>query len=428
MGKQAMGIYLTNFQVRMDTMANILYYPQKPLATTRSMTYLRFRELPAGQNATVAILCYSGYNQEDSVIMNQSSIDRGLFRSMYYRSYADAEKKVGMLPLEEFERPTRDNTLRLKHGSYEKLDEDGLIAPGTGVVGEDIIIGKTAPLPPDSEELGQRLRTHTRRDVSTPLKSTENGIVDQVVVTTNGDGLKFVKIRIRSTRIPQVGDKFASRHGQKGTVGITYRHEDMPFTAEGITPDLIINPHAIPSRMTIGHLIECLLSKLATLTGREGDATPFTELTVESVSQLLRQYGYHSRGLEVMYHGHTGKKLQAQVYLGPTYYQRLKHMVDDKIHARARGPVQILTRQPVEGRSRDGGLRFGEMEVSSIVVRLISGSSTHIHQRDCMISHGIAGFLKERLFDASDAYRLHVCDICGLTAIANLVSASLFVT
>ncbi|CAE6412457.1 DNA-directed RNA polymerase II subunit B [Rhizoctonia solani AG-1 IB] len=402
MGKQAMGIYLTNYQIRMDTMANILYYPQKPLATTRSMEYLKFRELPAGQNAIVAILCYSGYNQEDSVIMNQSSIDRGLFRSMYYRSYMDIEKKAGVLNLEEFEKPTRDSTLRMKHGTYDKLEADGFIAPGTGVTGEDIIIGKTAPLQADSEELGQRTRSHTKRDVSTPLKSTENGIVDQVLITTNHEGHKFVKVRVRSTRVPQTGDKFASRHGQKGTIGITYRQEDMPFTAEGITPDLIINPHAIPSRMTIGHLVECLLSKVATLLGNEGDATPFTELTVDSVSQLLQQKGYHSRGLEVMYHGHTGKKLQAQVYFGPTYYQRLKHMVDDKIHSRARGPVQILTRQPVEGRSRDGGLRFGEME------------------RDCMISHGIAGFLKERLFEASDAYRLHVCDICGLTAIANL--------
>ncbi|THH02572.1 hypothetical protein EW026_g324 [Hermanssonia centrifuga] len=403
MGKQAMGIYLTNFLVRMDTMANILYYPQKPLATTRSMEYLKFRELPAGQNAIVAILCYSGYNQEDSVIMNQSSIDRGLFRSMYYRSYMDLEKKSGVQQLEEFEKPTRENTLRMKHGTYDKLEDDGLIAPGTGVNGEDIIIGKTAPIPPDSEELGQRTRTHTRRDVSTPLKSTESGIIDQVLITTNAEGQKFVKIRVRSTRIPQTGDKFASRHGQKGTIGITYRQEDMPFTAEGITPDIVINPHAIPSRMTIGHLVECLLSKVATLIGNEGDATPFTELTVESVSQFLRQEGYQSRGLEIMYHGHTGRKLQAQVYLGPTYYQRLKHMVDDKIHSRARGPVQILTRQPVEGRSRDGGLRFGEME------------------RDCMISHGVAAFLKERLFEASDAYRLHVCDICGLTAIANLV-------
>ncbi|OCH86056.1 DNA-directed RNA polymerase II, subunit 2 [Obba rivulosa] len=402
MGKQAMGIYLTNFLVRMDTMANILYYPQKPLATTRSMEYLRFRELPAGQNAIVAILCYSGYNQEDSVIMNQSSIDRGLFRSIYYRSYMDLEKKSGVQQLEEFEKPSRENTLRMKHGTYDKLEDDGLIAPGTGVNGEDIIIGKTAPIPPDSEELGQRTRAHTRRDVSTPLKSTESGIIDQVLITTNAEGQKFVKIRVRSTRIPQIGDKFASRHGQKGTIGITYRQEDMPFTAEGITPDIVINPHAIPSRMTIGHLVECLLSKVATLIGNEGDATPFTDLTVESVSQFLRQKGYQSRGLEIMYHGHTGRKLQAQVYLGPTYYQRLKHMVDDKIHSRARGPVQILTRQPVEGRSRDGGLRFGEME------------------RDCMISHGVAAFLKERLFEASDAYRLHVCDICGLTAIANL--------
>ena len=204
------------------------------------------------------------------------------------------------------------------------------------------------------------------------------------MITTNGDGAKFVKIRIRSTRIPQIGDKFASRHGQKGTIGVTYRQEDMPFTSEGITPDIIINPHAIPSRMTIGHLVECLLSKVATLEGTEGDATPFTTVTVEQVSQKLKENGYQSRGLEVMYHGHTGRKLQAQVYLGPTYYQRLKHMVNDKIHARARGPVQILTRQPVEGRSRDGGLRFGEME------------------RDCMIAHGIANFLRERLFDASD--------------------------
>ncbi|KAI0052523.1 DNA-dependent RNA polymerase II second largest subunit [Auriscalpium vulgare] len=402
MGKQAMGIYLTNFLVRMDTMANILYYPQKPLATTRSMEYLKFRELPAGQNAIVAILCYSGYNQEDSVIMNQSSVDRGLFRSIYYRSYMDLEKRSGVQQLEEFEKPSHDNTLRLKHGTYDKLEDDGLVAPGTGVSGADIIIGKTAPLPPDGEEMGQRSRVHTRRDVSTPLKTTESGIVDQVLITTNADGQKFVKIRVRSTRIPQIGDKFASRHGQKGTIGITYRQEDMPFTAQGITPDIIINPHAIPSRMTIGHLVEALLSKVATLIGNEGDATPFTDLTVESVSQYLNQQGYQSRGLEIMYHGHTGRKLQAQVYLGPTYYQRLKHMVDDKIHSRARGPVQILTRQPVEGRSRDGGLRFGEME------------------RDCMISHGVAGFLKERLFDASDAYRLHVCDICGLTAIANL--------
>lgn len=362
MGKQAMGIYVTNYQVRMDTLANILYYPQKPLATTRSMEYLRFRELPAGQNAIVAILCYSGYNQEDSVIMNQSSIDRGLFRSVYFRTYMDQEKKIGMTTMEEFEKPTREHVLRLRHGTYEKLDDDGLIAPGTRVSGDDIIIGKTKPIPVDSTEMGQRTGSHSKLDASTPLRSTETGIVDQVMLTTNHEGVKFVKVRVRSTRVPQMGDKFASRHGQKGTIGITYRQEDMPFTCEGITPDIIINPHAIPSRMTIGHLVECLLSKVSTLEGSEGDATPFTDVTVEAISEALKKHNYQQRGFEVMYNGHTGRKLAAQVFLGPTYYQRLKHMVDDKIHSRARGPVQILTRQPVEGRSRDGGLRFGEME------------------------------------------------------------------
>jgi DNA-directed RNA polymerase II subunit RPB2 len=396
MGKQAMGVYLTNYDVRQDTMANILYYPQKPLATTRSMEFLKFRELPAGQNAIVAIACYSGYNQEDSVIMNQSSIDRGLFRSLFYRAYTDQEKRVGGAVVELFEKPMRSDTLKLKHGTYEKLDDDGLVAPGVRVSGEDIIIGKTSPIAPDAEELGQRTKLHTKRDASTPLRSTENGIVDQVLLSINQDGLKFCKVRMRTTKIPQIGDKFASRHGQKGTIGITYRQEDMPFTGEGVVPDLIINPHAIPSRMTIAHLIECQLSKVSSLRGFEGDATPFTEVTVDSVSRLLREHGYQSRGFEVMYNGHTGRKLVVQVFLGPTYYQRLRHMVDDKIHARARGPVQILTRQPVEGRARDGGLRFGEME------------------RDCMISHGASAFLKERLFEVSDAFRVHICDICGL--------------
>ncbi|KAF9611039.1 hypothetical protein IFM89_026390 [Coptis chinensis] len=400
MGKQAMGIYVTNYQLRMDTLAYVLYYPQKPLVTTRAMEHLHFRQLPAGINAIVAIACYSGYNQEDSVIMNQSSIDRGFFRSLFFRSYRDEEKKMGTLVKEDFGRPNRENTMGMRHGSYDKLDDDGLAPPGTRVSGEDVIIGKTTPIAPD-ESSGVASR-YTRRDHSTSLRHSESGMVDQVLLTTNADGLRFVKVRMRSVRIPQIGDKFSSRHGQKGTVGMTYTQEDMPWTVEGITPDIIVNPHAIPSRMTIGQLIECIMGKVAAHVGKEGDATPFTDVTVDNISKALHKCGYQMRGFETMYNGHTGRRLTAMIFLGPTYYQRLKHMVDDKIHSRGRGPVQILTRQPAEGRSRDGGLRFGEME------------------RDCMIAHGAAHFLKERLFDQSDAYRVHVCERCGLIAIANL--------
>ena len=397
MGKQAMGMYATNYLQRMDTLAYLLYYPQKPLVTTRAMEHLHFRELPAGQNAIVAIACYSGFNQEDSLIMSQSSIDRGFFRSIFYRSYRDEEKRQGTMVQEEFNKPKPETTLGMKHGDYQKLDDDGLVAPGSRVSGEDVVIGKIIPLPMEN---GSRFSS---KDCSTALRSSESGIVDSVLLTTNDKGWKFVKMRVRSIRVPQIGDKFASRHGQKGTVGMTYSQEDMPFTSEGITPDIIVNPHAIPSRMTIGHLIECLMGKFCACFGKEGDATPFTEVTVEEISSRLHQCGYQMRGNEVMYNGHTGRKLDSMIFFGPTYYQRLKHMVDDKIHSRSRGLVQLLTRQPQEGRSREGGLRFGEME------------------RDCMIAHGSAHFLKERLFDQSDAYRVHVCDKCGLIAIANLI-------
>ncbi|CAN8275378.1 unnamed protein product [Cochlearia groenlandica] len=383
-----------------DTLAYVLYYPQKPLVTTRAMEHLHFRQLPAGINAIVAISCYTGYNQEDSIIMNQSSIDRGFFRSLSFRSYRDEEKKMGTLVKEEFGRPDRANTMGMRPGSYEKLDNDGLAPPGTRVSCEDVIIGKTTPISQD-EAQGQASR-YTRRDHSTNLRHNETGMVDQVLLTTNADGLRFVKVRVRSVRIPQIGDKFSSRHGQKATVGMTYTQEDMPWTIEGVTPDIIVNPHTIPSRMTTGQLLESIMGKVAAHMGKEGDATPFTDVTVDNISKVLHKCGYQMRGLERMYNGHTGRPLTSMIFLGPTYYQRLKHMVDDKIRSRGRGPVQILTRQPTEGRSRDGGLRFGEME------------------RDCMIAHGAANFLKERLFDQSDAYRVHVCVVCGLIAVANL--------
>ncbi|KAG5179521.1 hypothetical protein JKP88DRAFT_200959 [Tribonema minus] len=409
MGKQAMGVYASNYQVRMDTLAHVLHYPMKPLVCTRSMEHLHFRELPSGVNVVVAIMCYTGYNQEDSLIMNQSAIDRGLFRSSYFRSIVDKEKagsgvgEMALLSAEQFERPNKDQCSGSRSGSYDKLDADGLVSPGTRVSGSDIIIGKTTPLAQGGAGgLTAGVNRFSKRDSSTAMKAHESGTIDQVMLTTNQEGFKFCKVRIRNVRVPQIGDKFASRHGQKGTIGMTYRQEDMPFSVEGITPDLIINPHAIPSRMTIAHLIETLMGKFGLLVGTEGDATPFTDVTVADISSRLHQMGYQKHGNETMYSGHTGRMLTSKVFLGPTFYQRLKHLVDDKIHSRSRGPVAMLTRQPMEGRARDGGLRMGEME------------------RDCLISHGCANFLRDRLFLNSDAYRVHVCNRCGLIAIANL--------
>lgn len=378
MGKQAMGVYITNFSLRMDTQAHVLYYPQKPLVCTRAMQHLKFRALPSGINACVAIACYSGYNQEDSVIMSQSGIDRGLFRSVYFRSFRDEEKRHLAGVQERFEVPSKHECVGMKHGAYDKLDDDGLVCEGTRIAGNDILVGKVAPLDPGpgttSQDTAPTMASlagaKTKKDLSQGAKSTETGVVDKVLLATNEEGARFVSVRLRSIRKPQIGDKFSSRHGQKGTVGITYRQEDMPFTSEGIIPDIIVNPHAIPSRMTIGQLIECLLGKVSSIKGTEGDATPFTKVTVEDVGKELLEAGYQPHGWELMHNGHTGRPLEAQIFIGPTYYQRLKHMVDDKIHSRANGPVTMLTRQPLEGRARGGGLRFGEME------------------RDCLISHG----------------------------------------
>ena len=403
MGKQAIGIYSTNFNMRMDTLSYLLFYPQKPLVVTQSMEFLKFKALPAGINAIVAIMCYTGYNQEDSVIMNQSSIDRGLFRSAFFRTYTSEQRIESKLKNEQFEVPDRRQVSKYRMGNYGKLDCEGLIPPGTKVRGDDIIIGKTGLIQYDEDdEKAEIIKRKT--DLSEAIRPSEEGTIESVMLTTNRSGYTIAKVKCRSVRIPQIGDKFASRHGQKGTIGMTYRQEDMPFTMEGITPDIIVNPHAIPSRMTIGHLIECLNSKVAALRGLEGDSTPFTSVTVDRIANHLHQLGYQKHGNETIFNGFTGRKVDMLIFFGPTYYQRLKHMVEDKIFSRARGPVQILTRQPTEGRARSGGLRFGEME------------------RDCMISHGAALFLKERLMDVSDKYRVHVCQTCGLFAVADIDS------
>ena len=389
MGKQALGLYSTNFQLRMDSSSHVLWYPQKPLVATRSMQYLHFKELPAGINACVAIACYTGYNQEDSVILNQSAIDRGLFRSFFYRTYKDTAKGD-----QEFTIPKPDTCKKLRCETYHILDEDGTAIVGKRVEGNDVIIGKITPENPTQQS------DRIYKDESTDVRLGERGIVDQVMRTKKLNGEDHIKVRIRAVRTPQVGDKFCSRHGQKGVCGMTYRQEDMPFTRDGIVPDIIMNPHAIPSRMTLGHLFECLLGKVAALKGIEGDATPFNiDGTIDVISNNLQEYGYERYGNEIFTNGRTGKRLRAKLFFGPTYYQRLKHMVADKVHGRARGPKNQLLRQPLEGRSRNGGLRFGEME------------------RDCLIAHGVSALLRDRLFENSDRYYVCICKKCGLIAI-----------
>ena len=396
MGKQAMGVYMTNFRQRMDTMGHVLYYPTKPLVDTNIGKLVPSSQIPNGLNVIVAIASYSGFNQEDSVIINKGSVDRGLFRSTFFRTYRDDEKKIQSSGQDErIMKPPKDITAGIKPGCYDKLEPNGFVPINTHVTSNDIIIGKVFPI---------KSKTKTKnvyRDSSTFLKSNETGYIDKIYVNRNGDGHKFCKVRVRSIRIPQIGDKFSSRHGQKGTCGMLLPEEDMPFTKDGIRPDIIVNPHAIPSRMTIAQLIECILGKVATLQGGYGDGTPFNDTSVDKIMEALEKHNFEGSGNEVLYNGLTGTQMKSKIFIGPTYYQRLKHMVEDKIHSRATGPMVLLTRQPAEGRARDGGLRFGEME------------------RDCMIAHGSVQFLKERMLDVSDNYRVFVCNECGFIASVN---------
>ncbi len=407
MSKQAMGMYTSSHQMRMDTLAHVLAYPQKPLVQTKPSKYINYNDMPSGVNAIVAVACYSGFNQEDSVILNQSSVDRGIFRSVFYRSYKDEENKKKNEIADEFCKPNPVTVAGTKNNNYDNLDRDGLPTIGSVYKNSEILIGKIMPIvniadgKSDSQITKSLLSKLTHKDCSTPIRSSEDGVVDQVMLSTNLDGKKFVKVRMRSIRIPEIGDKIASRHGQKGTIGMMFKQEDMPFTIEGITPDVIINPHCLPSRMTIGQLIESVSGKVSLMTGSILDATPFEKLDTDKICDALHSLGYEKHGSEVLYNGMTGQKINAKIFIGPVYYQRLKHLVQDKQHSRSYGPLQNLIRQPTEGRSRDGGLRFGEME------------------RDCMISHGAANFLRDKMFIDSDKFKMYICSLCGLMAIAN---------
>lgn len=379
MGKQAMGVYASNFASRFDTNGHVMHYPQKPLVTTRVAKALCGDDLPAGTQAIVAIMCFGGYNQEDSLLFNRSAIERGFGRSTTYRTYSASNASTRQAPASEFKKQdTYGDTT-------STLDADGLALPNTKIErGKAIFCNVTR---------GKK-HPHIVKNKKAP------GVVDQTILFQNANGGQTAKTRIREQRIPQIGDKFSSRHGQKGTIGMMYSQEDLPFTAQGIVPDIIVNPHAIPSRMTIGHVTECVASKLAALTGTRVDATAFSHKPVDEICNMLKQAGFSEDGKEVMYHPHTGLPLKGRVFIGPTFYQRLKHMVEDKMHARAKGKIIGLTRQPVDGRANGGGLRWGEME------------------RDCGVAHGASAVLHERMMISSDAYNAPICEECGLIGTA----------
>lgn len=395
MGKQAMSMYARNYSKRLDKNAYLLCSPTRPLVETQMMNVLNMQEMPFGENIIVAIACYGGYNQEDSVILNQSAVKRGLFRGLYSTMYKDEEhRNVTSGREERFMNPRHETTRGYKNSSYAAVNDAGIPQLHSVIQENDVLIGKAVTLRNDPHG-------YLYRDVSTIHKNSEPCRVDGVWQDKNADGYPFVKVRVVSERVPQIGDKFSSRHGQKGTMGIQLPESDMPFTAKGIRPDLIMNPHAVPSRMTIAQLLETMFGKICVQRGTIADGTPYTHMKMDDLKKHMLDLGLHPYGNEILYNGQTGEMMEAEIFMGPTFYQRLKHMVIDKKHSRARGPIVSLTRQPCEGRSRDGGLRVGEME------------------RDCFLSHGISAFTKERLMDVSDPFQTGVCRDCGCLAIYN---------
>ena len=402
-GRQAMGTYATNYRDRMD-ISHILYNPHKPVVTTRGSKYINSHILPFGVNAIVAIATYTGFNQEDSLILNETALDRGLFRSTFVKKYISSiTKNQTTSDDDKFAKPDPKKTARMKAGSYEKLNVMGYTPPETVLQNGDIIFGKIKPIPQNINSNSEKEWT----DESESYKMIPTGVVDRVYVgIINPDSGESRKASVRSERFVYIGDKFASMHGQKGTCGLQLPSCSMPHTKHGIRPDIILNPNAIPSRMTIGQMIECLVGKNACLRRMQADGTPFEERDIEDVQKQLVELGYDSNGTEEMYNGFTGRKMNIPIFIGPTYYCRLKHMVEDKIHARAHGPRTMLTHQALEGRSRDGGLRVGEME------------------RDSLIAHGMTRFMKEKLMDSSDPYATYVCGQCGLFAQRQLKETS----
>jgi len=397
MGKQAIGIYVTNYQRRMDKTAYVLTYPHRPLVDTRLMQMIQLAEIPSGAPLIVAIMSYTGYNQEDSVLVNQGAIDRGMFSATIYHTEKDEDKKIN--GDEEVRcHPDASKTKGMKFGNYDKLNQRGVMPANTFIENRDIIMGKVIPIKDNRNDPTKIVKYE---DISRVYHTSEECYVDKSYIDSNGEGYCFCKVRVRAFRKPVIGDKVSSRMGQKGTIGNIIPERDMPFTKEGIRPDIIINPHAIPSRMTIGQLKETLLGKVLVNLGLFGDGTSFGEYDIKDISKELLKVGFEMNGNELLYNGLTGEQIKSDIFIGPVFYQRLKHMVADKQHSRSIGPMVNFTHQPAEGRSRDGGLRFGEME------------------RDAMVGHGASRFTKGRMYDCSDKYEVHVCRKCGIIASYN---------
>ena len=400
MAKQSLGFSSPMMNTSTYVRQHLMLYPQTPIVTTQAMGLLGLDKRPAGQNCVVAVLPFDGYNIEDAIVLSKATVDRGIGRTFFYRIYESEAKQYPGGMRDNFEIPNSEENIRGYKGekSYRLLEEDGIIASESNVTGGDILIGKTSP-PRFMEEFREfEVQGPYRRDTSVALRPSESGVVDTIVMTQSNEGGKMFKVRIRDMRIPEIGDKFASRHGQKGVLGILAKNEDLPYTADGVTPDVLINPHAFPSRMTVGMMLESITGKAAALRGKKFDGSAFVGEKLSEVREIMESSGFKYSGKEKMYDGRTGKPFPVDVFIGVVYYQKLHHMVADKIHARARGQVQMLTKQPTEGRARGGGLRFGEME------------------RDCIIAYGASMILKDRLLDESDKTSIFICERCGLLA------------
>lgn len=391
---QAIGLFSTNYPVRTDTKFNFFTYPQSPLVETKISDIVH--DYPEGQNIMVAVMCGNGYNMNDAIVMNKSSVERGMFRSFYFRTYDTTKKRYWGGQEDEIMIPEPGIKGHRGEDAYSNLAEDGIINPETTVDSDAVLIGKVSPLRfLFAEEFAAGIEN--LREASITIRHGEKGIVDDVLITETTDGNQLFKVKIRDERIPEPGDKFSSRHGQKGVVSLLVPQQDMPFTSEGIVPDILFNPHAIPSRMTIGCLLENLAGKAGAYMGEKIDASAFSVMEEDEIRKSMFKMGFRDDGKQTLYDGKSGRKYDVLIFTGISYYMKLDHMVTDKLHARSRGPVTLLTKQPTEGRAKRGGLRLGEME------------------QQCLVAHGAALTLKER-FD-SDKTRVPVCSKCGMRAI-----------